>query len=254
MKIFIGIPTSGAPTPPFLESLARLVIPAGASIEHYIVQGNYIPAQRELIAERAMSQHADILIMCDDDMVLPPHAMTSLTSILENDSACGIAGALYYSRDGFRPMTVDDWEPGNTTTAIIPAFDTKPVRVGGVGFGCVAIRMSLLTGMPRPWFPAHVYLEPAHARVRVCNEDYLFCAAVRSARYDVILHPGVRCGHYDRLTGQTVPATWEPAEVTSQRRVAVIENGVPALVPFRDLAARREQHEVARLTYIRPCD
>src|SRR6185437_13820561 len=68
VKLLLGIPTSGAPTQPFLESLAQLAIPGNVtSLEHYTVQGNFIPAQRELIVERALALGVDALVMCDDD-------------------------------------------------------------------------------------------------------------------------------------------------------------------------------------------
>ncbi len=253
MLVLLGIPTSGAPSAPFLESLAAVTIPAGLTgFERMIVPGNFVSAQRELIAERALARGAEVLLMCDDDMVLPENAFTELLAVLRNDSACGIAGALYYSRDGFRPMAVDDWSASNTTTASIPAFTTRPVRVAGIGFGCVAISCAALAQLRAPYFDTHVYVESDPPRVRVCNEDYLFCAKLGAAGYDVILHAGVRCGHYDRLSDRVLPLHWENESVTNERRIAVNQNGTPALVPYRDLAPRSERHDVANLTYVRP--
>lgn len=253
MKLLLGIPTSGAPTQPFLESLAQLAIPGNVtSLEHYTVQGNFIPAQRELIVERALALGVDVLVMCDDDMVLPPNALQLLLSVFANDSACGLAGALYYSRDGFRPMVVDDWDAANTTSATIPAFDDRPVRVAGIGFGCVAVPTAAIRRLQPPYFQTHIYVERDPPRVRVCNEDYLFCNALRGLGYEVILHAGVRCGHYDRSSGTIFPTTWESAALTSQRRIAASVNGKPALVPFKDIASQKETHVEARVTYVRP--
>jgi hypothetical protein len=253
MNVLIGIPTSGAPSQPFLESLAAVEIPASVThVSRIVVQGNFVPAQRELIADKAIAQGVDALIMCDDDMVLPPHAFRALLEVLNSDERVGLAGALYYSRDGFRPMTVTDWNSENTTTASVPAFDAAPVRVDGVGFGCVAISAKALMRLAPPYFPGQVYMETEPPRVRVCNEDYLFCATLRSTGYDVVLHAGVRCGHYDRTSGVTVPSAWEPPEVTSQRRVAVMENGAHKLVPFRELPGAGEIHQRTAITYIRP--
>jgi GT2 family glycosyltransferase len=249
VKVLLGIPTSGAPSAPFLESLAAANI---TSFERMIVPGNFISAQRELITERALAIGADVLVMCDDDMVIPPHAFAELLGVLRNDSACGIAGALYYSRDGFRPMAVDDWSAENTTTASVPAFASRPVRVAGIGFGCVAISCPALARMKPPYFDTHVYIESDPPRVRVCNEDYLFCAKLRAAGYDVVLHAGVRCGHYDRSSDRVFPLQWEDESTTNQRRVAVNQNGTSMLVPYREIAAAAERHDQASLTYVRP--
>lgn len=252
MRVLLGIPTSGAPTQPFLESLAGIALPPDVELQTITVTGNFISAQRELIVERALEMRADALLMCDDDMVLPPDAFKSLLGLLQNDTSCGLAGALYYSRDGFRPMVVDDWSSENTTTATIPAFDQAPVRVGGVGFGCVAISATALRLLSGPIFETQVYIERNPPRVRICNEDYLFCAKLRSIGYDVILHAGVRCGHYDRASGIVYPVAWEGAAATSQRRIAALVGGGPALVPFSPMEPRGERHVQAPLTYVYP--
>ncbi len=252
MKLLLGIPSAGTPAQPFIESLAGLDLPPSISqFERIVVSGNYIPAQRDLMVERALEAGADILMMCDDDMVLPPDAVSGLCAALDADPAAALAGALYYSRDGFRPMAVDGWNPDDTRTAIVPAFGRDPVAVDGVGFGCVAIRLSALRELMPPYFAAHVYIERAAARVRICDEDYLFCARLRSAGKRVLLVPSVRCGHYNRQLQRVMPDTWEPPERTTQERIATLVDGKPTLIPVRDVTqSTPETHVEARLTYV----
>lgn len=253
MKLFIGIPTSGSPTKPFVESLGTLESPESvSSVDRTVVTGNYVPAQRELIVRRALARGADRLLMCDDDMVLPKDALQKLSAVLDDNPRCALAGALYYSRDGFRPMAVDNWNPDDTTDANIPAFAQEPVTVDGVGFGCVLLRLDALHGMETPYFSAHVFIEPNASRVRVCNEDYLFCARLRGNDLRVVLHPGVRCGHFDRSTSSVQPQAWEPAHVTSQARMAVLKDGKEQLVPLSQSAVSSERHEPAALSYVWP--
>jgi hypothetical protein len=253
MKLLLGIPSGGAPTKPFVDSLATLEIPLSiSSFDRAVVTGNFVPAQREVIVRRALERGADRLLMCDDDMVLPPDAVTKLSSVLDADPACALAGALYYSRDGFRPMAVAGWHANDTTSANIPAFDREPVRVDGVGFGCVLLRLDALRSMEPPYFAAHVYVEPGASRVRVCNEDYLFCTRIRSHNWNVTLHAGVRCGHYDRLSGNIYPLEWEPSDVTSQPRMAVVQGGAQRLVPLAHADASGERQERVDLTYVWP--
>jgi len=252
LKLLLGIPSAGAPAAPFLESLAHLDLPAGVdALERVLVTGNYIPAQRDLLVERALELKADVLLMIDDDMVLPRNAIAGLCGALDADAGAAVAGALYYSRDGFRPMAVDRWNEADTRTAIVPAFDREPVAVDGVGFGCVALRVSALRELMPPYFAAHVFIERGAGRVRICDEDYLFCARLRRGGKRVLLVPEVRCGHYDRATGSTVPNQWESPEVTGKARMAVLAQGRPALIEAHEVGgSTAESHVRATLDYI----
>ncbi|HTC29956.1 MAG TPA: glycosyltransferase [Candidatus Acidoferrum sp.] len=252
MKLLLGIPSAGAPTQPFLESLTRMALPTSASVvERVTVTGNFVPAQRDLIVERALALNSDVLLMCDDDMVLAPNAWVDLCGLLEAEPRAALVGALYYSRDGFRPMVVDRWDENDTRSAVIPAFDREPVAVDGIGFGCVAIRVSALRDLAPPYFPAHVFVERGAARVRVCDEDYLFCARLRQAGYRVLLHPGVRCGHYDRASQTIAPRSWEAPEITRHERMAALVDGHPALVETREAAMSTPESRVrANVDYV----
>jgi Glycosyltransferase like family 2 len=252
LKLLLGIPSAGSPAAPFVESVAQLALPPSAEqFERIVVTGNYVPAQRDLILERALELDADIVVMCDDDMVLPSDALVGLCSTLDANEGAAVAGALYYSRDSFRPMVVDQWDEHDTRTAVVPAFDREPVAVDGVGFGCVAIRVAALRDLMPPYFAAHVFVERAAGRVRICDEDYLFCARLRRAGYRVLLEPSVRCGHYDRQSKTVAPASWEPPDVTLRRRMAALVDGRPALVDARESRpAAPESHVRASLEYL----
>jgi hypothetical protein len=253
MKLLLGIPSAGSPAQPFLDSLASLTFPADMAFDRHVVTGNFVPAQRELIVARALETGVDVLVMCDDDMVLPRDALTSLIGVLNAQPRCALAGALYYSRDGFRPMIVGDWDPHDTTTAIVPAFGTSPIDVDGVGFGCVAIRMDAVRELEPLYFSAHVFLEAGAGRVRVCNEDYLFCHRLRESDWRVMLHPGVRAGHYDRATNVTQPLEWESLDTTKIARMAAIQDGALRLVPVApDSPSRGEAHRRADIEYLSP--
>lgn len=253
MRVLLGIPTAGHPTREFLAALGRTIMPAACTaFDRYTATGNFVPAQRELIARRALAAGADLLWMVDDDIVLPPEALASLAAVLEAEPDAGLAGALYYSRDGLRPMAADCWSSADTTTAAIPAFAGEPVPVDAIGFGCVLLRVSALRMLARPFFGAQIYVETDAARVRLCNEDYLLCERLREAGYRVFLHPGVRCGHVDRASGRIIPERWETPEETNRRRMVVVQPGPRYLVVDYDPQAPRvrERHEHAELTYV----
>lgn len=254
MRFFLGIPTAGAPTQAFVDSLAHLQLPPGAdAFERGIVTGNFVPAQRDVLVGRALLWNADVIAMCDDDMIVPPDAFARLCDLLDADPRVALAGALYYSRDGLRPMVVDGWNAADTTQGWIPAFDDRtPVDVAGVGFGCIAIRASVFSQFSRPFFATQIYVERNAGRVRVCNEDYIFCARLRAAGYRVLLHPGVRCGHYDRVKNRAFPDRWEDPQASNRKRVLARTGDRYGLVPLEDAptTVARERQLAADVTYI----
>jgi GT2 family glycosyltransferase len=253
VNVLLAIPTGGNPTAPFLSSLRDLRLPdAATAFDRITVVGNFVPGQRELAARRALISGADILVMIDDDMILPPDALVELIGALSADPELAVVGALYYSRDGLRPMAARRWDSRDTTTAAIPAYDKTLTYCDVVGFGCAAIRVRALRSLAAPFFSAQVYVEERAARVRICNEDYLFCQAVRHAGWLVALHAGVRCKHYDRASSTAYPREWEDPSATSIERMMVVEPGPSyRLVPYdATLPTKPERHESAAIDYI----
>ena len=240
MKLLIGIPTGGQPTRPFLDALSALELPpAVTDADRLVWNGNAVAVQREMIARDAVQRGADLLAMIDDDIVAPPDALVKLIAALEADPNAALAGALYYSRDSARPMAVARWSSGDTTTAAIPAYaDGKVAVVDGVGFGCIVLRIAALRALSLPYFAAHVYVDPSARSVRQCDEDYLLCERLRNAGRRVLLHAGVRCGHYDRGSGTTAPSAWETDAETDRLRMIVLQGDRTALVPFDDAVPR----------------
>jgi len=234
MNIFIGIPSRGNPAPTFVESLKHLETDPAWEVSHATVVGDFVPGQRELLARMALDADSDLLIFFDDDMVLPPEALVELARLCA-DPTVGVVGGLYYTRDGLKPLAVSRWRSNHMTSAAIPAFGWQPTEVDGVGFGCAAISMPWLRRLEAPFFSAHIYIEREARRVRLCNEDYLFCERIRRQGGRVLLHGGLRCGHYDRATQRIQPERWEPPETTGIERMLVRHpNGAVELVAYDD--------------------
>jgi hypothetical protein len=245
VKLLIGIPTGGQPARPFLDALAALQLPESVTqADRLVWTGNAVAVQREMIARDAVAHGADLLAMIDDDIVAPPDALARLVAALEDDPEAALAGALYYSRDSARPMAVARWNSTDTTSAAIPAFGGERVSVvDGVGFGCVVLRVEALHALTAPYFATHYYVEERSRVVRQCDEDYLFCERVRAAGRRVLLHAGVRAGHYDRGTGTTAPTRWEDDAETDRLRMIVLQDGVTRLVPFDDAVPRAAERQ-----------
>lgn len=253
MRVLLAIPSAGSPAAPFLASLQDLRMPASVTaFDRITVVGNFAPGQRELAARRALSLNADVLVMFDDDMIVPPDALCGLMEALDADAQLAVVGALYYSRDGLHPMVADDWTAGDTTSAAIPAFGPGLTYCDAVGFGCAALRVSALRTLNAPYFNTQVYVEETAARVRVCNEDYLFCEEARRGGWRVALHGGVRCKHYDRASSRSYPLDWEDPALTAVKRMLIVDPGPTyRMVPYEaGVAVRPERHQAAQIDYI----
>ena len=245
MKLLIGIPTSGEPTRPFLDALSALQLPSSVTqADRLVWTGNFVAVQREMIARAAVTRGADVLIMIDDDIVAPPDALVRLIDALDADPRAAVAGALYYSRDSARPMVVSRWDSSDTTSAAIPPYAAERVSVvDGVGFGCVALRVDALRALEPPVFASHLYVDEATRTVRQCDEDYLLCERVRQTGWRVLLHAGVRAGHFDRRTETTAPVAWESDSETDRLRMIVRSDERTALVPFDDTVPRARERQ-----------
>ena len=243
--MLIGVPTSGQPARPFLDALAVLRMPASVtSAERVVWTGNFVAVQREMIVRDALSRGVDLIVMVDDDIVAPPDALEKLTGALVDDPQAAIAGALYYSRDGARPMAVSRWRSTDTTSAAVPAFSSGGVsEVDGLGFGFVVIRAAAVAELAQPIFAAHVFVDDAHRVVRQCDEDYLLCERLREAGWRVLLHGGVRAGHFDRGSGITAPERWESDAETDRLRMFVREDDATKLVPFDERVPRAQERQ-----------
>lgn len=254
MKLLIGIPSGGAPAAVFVESLRKLQLPAEVTaIDQMTVTGNFVPGQRELILRRAVEMRVDFLLMLDDDMVIPSDAVEKLYATLVEHPDAALAGALYYGRDGIRPMIVGGWDAKDTTRGWIPAFrDDRASEVDGIGFGCVLLRVASLGPLRPPYCSTQVYIERAAARVRICNEDFLLSERLRQAGFRILLHGGVRCGHYVREAGRAMPERWESNAESDHRRMLILEDG-PAyrLAPYDETVPRSiEVHERVHTEYL----
>jgi len=254
MRILIGIPTAGDPTPLFLKSLADLHLPPQIEIVgHLVVTGNFVPGQREVILRRAFAQDIDAVIMFDDDMILPRHTLHRLVDGLKSNPRTAIVGGLYYSRDGKQPIAVNRWHSHDIASSTVPAFSEKtPVQVDGVGFGCVALRMAAVTELSLPIFHTQILIDMQHHHVSLCNEDYLLCERLRKAHWSVILDPGLRCGHYDRRSGTISPTSWEQSPTTDHERMLVVTGEGDISLTDEDvrIPCIHEELQTGRIEYI----
>ena len=88
--------------------------------------------------------------------------------------------------------------------------------------------------------------------MRIADEDYLFCERLCAAGKTVLLHAGVRCGHYDRASDKIFPERWQNPSVTNVQRMYVrTPEGEALIAPDFSLPANPEVHQRVEFDYLR---
>ena len=73
----------------------------------------------------------------------------------------------------------------------------EPVKVGGVGFGFVAMKYGVFEKMERPWFLINRVRWSMETEMRVnVGEDYSWCANASRAGFDIWVDPMVKIKHH----------------------------------------------------------
>jgi len=135
----------------------------------------------------------DAVFWADSDVVLPPHAITSLAA----QERPFISGLYVQRREPYMPH-VYIFDPAGGTDGqgsfrgIVEWPDQAVIPVDAVGFGCVLTAVSMLRAIPPPHF--------AWGRF---GEDFDLCRKAARAGFQPCVHTGVLCGHLQ----DPIPAT-----------------------------------------------
>lgn len=152
LKFLIAIPSNtgrqALPAPfivSFLNALNALKDRPEISYEVRNFGGLRIDAVRLQMVEYARENHHDAIIMVDDDMILPPHALiTLICHILDGKD---VVAAIYNNKNyPFVPfLSIDGtW---------LQAYEKdKLYEVAQLGTGCCVIRTSVFDQLPAPAF------------------------------------------------------------------------------------------------------
>lgn len=150
-----------------------------------------IPDAHESLAEHAVYIGADALWFVEEDVVVPPYALTAL---IERQQATG-AGVVFVD------YPVGE-HPTRSTLSYAPD-GTNTILYGGLG--CTLITRDALTRIPRPWFDTSrlwVYRQGALTAVdgmpyRYGGQDVSFCvkAAAHGVTLAAVTDGGATAGH-----------------------------------------------------------
>ena len=178
MRLAIGGPTRDMVPASFATDFAQLFAYTRergpwATVDDLFLGHTYIHGGRELVLEAAVRRGFSHLLWLDTDMSVP---RTAAVRLMAHDLP--IVGCNYRSRrQGSSKFTAqqDDGTPVATT-----AQSTGLQEVGAVGFGCVLMRVDLVSRLHRPWFRHG--LNDLGGDI---GEDIMFCRSVRATGHPV---------------------------------------------------------------------
>ena len=185
-KILICVPSGDQVAAGFAQSLAMLQKGGNETAIMFQV-GSLIYDARNKLAKQAIKMGADYTMWFDSDMIFAPDTMIKL---LEHDAPV-VSGAYFRRSPPYHLVAFDkcDMESREWTDLKLPS-DT--VKCGGVGFGCVLVKTSVLFEVAAKY---QTWFEPLNG----FGEDLSFCWRARQCGYDILLDPKITCGHVGHI-------------------------------------------------------
>lgn len=207
VKVVIAIPNEGHTLPEAYDNRMNWAIHMGSLVErsklapvtkdgaifelyHFTAGRLLTPAAREALADHALANGMDYMLMVDDDMIIP---MDMFERLYERQ--VDIVAPLAFTRNAPHCAVIykceSGWDPVNKNDYFINHFvrnypENELVRCDAVGFGAVLIDMNVIRKMKRPYF------------MSTCGtgEDILFCYnAQKQTGAKVYMDTSVRLGH-----------------------------------------------------------
>lgn len=213
MKILIAVPTFENITPDTFKSIYGLD-PCGNWLVFDFLRGYDCAQARNRIAQEAIDEGCDYVLMVDNDIVLPSDALKNML-----EEPVDVLLGAYANRNGNNVYTGatclcrldapdgSDYyhyptESEYSAQEVIAFADAgiKRLRIHGGGFGCALVRTEVLHKLEWPWFKWVDY-EDGHGTL---SEDLFFCERCKAAGVPIYADPRVRCGHVFRFVQEVV--------------------------------------------------
>lgn len=199
MKIFIAVPTFENIAPDTFKSIYGLN-PCGNWLVFDYVRGYDCATARNRIAQQAIDENADYVLMVDSDMVLQSD---TLVNMLSHDKDMIIGCCPHRSPNnlynGITSICKNDGETDYThqytAREIIEMRERGEylIEIHGGGMGCTLIRTELFRTIPQPWFKWTVYPDGG-----VLSEDLYFCEQCHNFGIPIYSDTRVTPGHIFR--------------------------------------------------------
>ena len=162
-------------------------------VVHRYPKGYGIARARNFMAQWALDEGVDYLLMVDSDIILPSYAISSLIG-RDVDVCLGwyVRGETETETNMVRFGSSDN---SNCHKAFELAKSDELIQVRRGGMGCALIRTGVFRRFKRPWFVYHDFPDGSGL-----SEDYDFCKKCWQAGIPVHVDARVGCGHiHDRV-------------------------------------------------------
>lgn len=205
MRILIAVPTFENIYPDTFKSIYDLDV-SGHDVSFEYVRGYDCATARNKIAQIALDQNTDYVLMVDNDVVLPKDALINLTDDIKD-----VCLGFYAHRDS------DNIYRGRTCVCklydkIGNAYFNYPleseytaeelrklkndaqykIRIHGGGMGCAFIKTDVFRKIKYPWYDWVNYKGEKRAML---SEDLYFCEQCKKAHIPIYTDSRVNCGH-----------------------------------------------------------
>lgn len=148
-----------------------------------------VPYARERLAEGALAEGCDYLLMIDDDMLAPPDLFYKLAAHNKD-----IVAALAFTRNpDHKPVIYETVEGFSHETGKSYGFTrfvnnyprNQLVECDAVGFGAVLIKTDVFKKLPQPWFFG----------MERTGEDITLCVKAKKAGFQIFMDTSLKLGH-----------------------------------------------------------
>ena len=190
-KIMIAVPCMDQVPTPFALSLAMIRKPEGDEFACATRMGSLIYNSRNDLALQAITAEFDWVFWLDSDMVFQQDILVRMLDVARKNDLDFLSG-LYFRRTApYSPVAFDHLEVNEDGECEWSEFEELPqslFEVGGCGFGCVLIKVSVLDAVREKY--ADMFMPIAHM-----GEDLSFCWRARQLGYKIWMDPTIILGH-----------------------------------------------------------
>lgn len=205
MKILIAVPTFENIYPDTFKSIYGLDS-AGHEVFFDYIRGYDVATARNKIAQAAIDEGADYVLMVDNDVVLPEDVLVNMTGDLK-DVCLGYyarrdADNIYRGRTSVCKLLQPDGSKyfnypleSEYTAAELQELrrsGTKKLQIHGGGMGCALINVDLFRQLNYPWYDWVNYADDNRGSL---SEDLYFCERCRKKGIPIYTDTRAACGH-----------------------------------------------------------
>ena len=205
MRILLAVPTYETIYPDTYKSMWDLD-KGGHEVLFESVRGYDVATARNKIAQKAIDLETDFVLMVDNDVTLPKHALTAL---LENgkDVCVGFyahrgTDNLYHGRTCVCKLKDANGKEyyhypleSEYTAAELRNMRNEGIKafeIHGGGMGCALIRTDVFRTLEYPWYD---WVNYGNANRGMLSEDLYFCSLCRANGIPIYADARVGCGH-----------------------------------------------------------